>query len=572
MNANQPHTGRRWVQPSTAHPDFHHTDHFTMSVYEKGEKDAAVVVKDPSTYEDSEGALPGEPAQHGLQRQMKNRHIAMISIGGVIGTGIFLGTATSLRNGGPVGLLLGYFVVCSICYCIMLSVGEMASFLPIPGGHITFAERFVDSAWSAAVGFMYWYGWLILQPAEISAAAVLINYWNKTINKAVWISMCLFVVWFINALGAGAYGEAEFIFASIKVITITGLIILGIILDLGGGPTHDRIGFRYWKHPGPFAQFDDISGAKGRFLGWFAVLTQAAFSLTGTEVVAIAGAECKNPRRNIPKAIKRVYVRLILFYLCGVTVIGLLVPYTDPGLDLTDATAAASPFVIAINHAGIKILPSIINACLLTSAWSAANSQLYCSSRALYSLALNGNAPKIFLKVNKRGLPWVSLIFCGAFGLLSYMDLDDGSGRVFGWFSNMTAIAGLLSWFGIAVTYVRFRKGFRAQGIDRRTLPYRAPFQPYAAWYAGTMCFLICLLSGWNVFLSNSWSTATFITTYLPLVLFPLTYILVRILRRTRWVRPEDMDFKSGLEEVMAASFEEPPPRNAVERIWGWIM
>lgn len=181
----------------------------------------------------------------------------------------------------------------------------------------------------------------------------------------------------------GAYGEAEFVFASIKVITITGLIILGIVLDLGGGPNHDRLGFRYWKHPGPFNQYNGIKGSKGRFLAWWAVMTQAAFSFIGTEIVAIAGGETRNPRRNIPKAIKRVYVRILLFYIGGVTIIGLLVPYTDNGLNLKDSTAAKSPFVIAMQHAGIKGLPSLLNACFLTSAWSAASSDLYSSSRAL---------------------------------------------------------------------------------------------------------------------------------------------------------------------------------------------
>ncbi len=186
-----------------------------------------------------------------------------------------------------------------------------------------------------------------------------------------------------NILHAGAYGECEFVFASLKVITITGLIILGIVLDLGGGPNHDRIGFRYWKNPGPFTQFSDIAGSKGRFLAWWAVMTQAAFSFLGTEIVAIAAGEAKNPRRNIPKAIRRVYIRILLFYIGGVTIIGLLVPSNNPDLNLTQSDAAKSPFVIAIKAAGIKGLPSVINAVLLTSAWSAASSDLYTSSRAL---------------------------------------------------------------------------------------------------------------------------------------------------------------------------------------------
>ncbi|KAJ3479841.1 hypothetical protein NLI96_g8777 [Meripilus lineatus] len=437
-------------------------------------------------------------AQHGtLKRQLKNRHIAMISIGGVIGTGLFLGTASSLQNGGPIGLLLGYTVVGTICYSVMVSLGEMVAYLPIPGGHIKLAERFVDPAFSFVMGWNYWYNWAIILPAELSAAAVLINYWNHTVNNAAWITICLVVVVIINMFGAGVYGECEFIFASIKVITITGLIILGIVLDLGGGPNHDRIGFRYWKHPGPFAQFNGISGSKGQFLGWWAVMTQAAFSFIGTEIVAIAAGEAKNPRRNLPKAIKRVYVRILLFYIGGVTIIGLLVPYTDEGLNLKVSNAGKSPFVIAINHAGIKGLPSVINAALLTSAWSAASSDLYTSSRAL-------------------------------------------------------SIAGLMTWFGISFTYIRFHKGFKVQGYDRSKLPYASKLQPFAAWYAMIACLVICFFSGWQVFLRDSWDTANFVTNYLPLALFPVLYIGAKLWRRTPVVKPADMDFVSGLAEIEA--------------------
>ncbi|KAG6901843.1 hypothetical protein C0995_007229 [Termitomyces sp. Mi166 len=490
-----------------------------------------------------------------LVRQLKNRHIAMISIGGVIGTGLFLGTATALQNGGPVGLLLGYIVMGSICYSVMISLGEMIAYLPIPGGHIKLAERFVNPALSFTMGWNYWYNWVIILPAELSASAVLIGLWSD-VNPAVWITVTMVVTITINFLGAGAYGEAEFIFASIKVITIVGLIILGIVLDLGGGPSHDRIGFRYWKHPGPFAQFADIPGSKGRFLAWWAVMTQAAFSFIGTEIVAIAAGEAKNPRRNLPRAIKRVYIRICLFYILGTFIIGLLVPYTSKGLDLTDGTAASSPFVIAINSAGIKALPSIINACLLTSAWSAASSDLYTSS---HGLAEAGNAPKIFLKTSKNGLPWVSLVFCSAFALLSYMGVNSGAGRVFGWFANMTSVAGLLTWFGISFTYTRFYQGLVAQGYDRSKLPFASKLQPYAA-------------CGWKVFLKDNWATDTFVTNYLPLALFPLLYITARFYIRKPMVNPGDMDFVTNIAEIEAETYDDPPPRNKLEAFWQWLM
>jgi amino acid transporter len=498
----------------------------------------------------------------------------MISIGGVIGTGLFLSTATSLMNGGPIGLLLGYIVVGSICFSVMISLGEMIAYLPIPGGHIKLAERFFDPALSFTMGWNYWFNWTIVLPAELSAASVLFDFWIKPakVNNAVWITICLIVTIVINMLGAGVYGECEFIFASIKVITITGLIILGIVLDLGGGPTHDRIGFRYWKDPGPFVQFNGIAGAKGQFLGFWAVLTQAGFSFIGTEIVAIAAGEAKNPRRNLPKAIKRVYIRILLFYIGGTTIIGLLVPSNDPDLNLKSGDAASSPFVIAIKRAGIKGLPSVINAALVTSAWSAASSDLYTSSRALFGLAISGSAPKIFRWTNSKGIPYPAIIFCSMFALLAYMGVKKGSGLVFQWFSNMTAVAGLMTWFGISITYIRFYQGFKLQGFDRATLPYASKLQPYAAYYAAAGCWIICFFSGWRVFLKGEWDTATFVTNYLPFGLFPVLYITWKFKTGVPIVKPADMDFITGLDEIEADTYDEPPPKNKLEAFWGWLM
>ncbi|KAJ8084954.1 hypothetical protein PM082_003731 [Marasmius tenuissimus] len=507
-----------------------------------------------------------------LARELKNRHVAMISIGGVIGTGLFLGTATSLRDGGPIGLLLGYIIVGSVCWSVMISLGEMVSYLPIPGGHIKLSERFVDPALSFAMGWNYWYNWTIGLPTELAAAAVLIDYWTKSDKlNPLWISICLAVVIAINVMGAGAYGEAEFVFASIKVITIVGLIILGIVLDLGGGPNHDRIGFRYWKDPGPFAQFNGIEGAKGRFLGWWAVMSQAAFSFIGSEIVAIAAGEAKNPRRNIPRAIKRVYIRILLFYIGGTFIIGLLVKHTEPDLNL-GSTAGASPFVIAIRNAGIDGLPSVINAALLTSAWSAASSYLYTGSRALYGLGATGNAPSFVLRTTKRGLPYIAIAICSVFSGLAYMAVSAGAGKVFGWFQNMCSIAGLLTWFAISVTYLRFYAGLKVQGYDRSKLPFYSRLQPYAAWYCMVMTMLICVLSGWKVFLKGNWATDVFITSYLPLAAFPIMYLGAKFVRKTKIVRPEEMDFVTGLAEIEAESYDEPPPKNRFEGFWRWLM
>lgn len=355
------------------------------------------------------------------------------------------------------------------------------------------------------------------------------------------------------------------------MLTIVGLIILGIIISAGGGPEGEVIGFKYWSNPGALNQYEGIAGALGRFLGFWAVLTQAAFSFIGTEIVAIAAGEAKNPRRNIPRAIKKVFIRILIFYLGGTFVIGIICPSNSP--DLKNSGVAKSPFVIAIKQAGIPVLPSIINACLLTSAWSAASSDLYTSSRALYGLALTRQAPQIFARTTKRGLPYISLSFCTLFAGLAYMALQSTAYTVFNYLANLTAAAGLLTWWGINFTYIRFSKGLKAQGIDRRTLPYwsYANKGQFASYYAITLISIILFFSSYSVFLNvngkSNWDAPTFVTNYLPVFLFPVLWIGWKFFKKTHFVRPHEMDFFSGIEQIEAEEVEDTPPRNMLEKI-----
>ena len=222
---------------------------------------------------------------------------------------------------------------------------------------------------------------------------------------AAWISIIIAAVVALNTFVVSIYGEAEFIFASIKIITIVGLIIFAFIVDLGGGPKHDRLGFRYWNNPGAMKPYI-ADGTTGRFLGFFSTLVNAAFAYSGVELVAVAGGESENPRRNIPKAVRRVFWRILFFYVLGSLAIGVLIPYNEQRLlDAIHNKApggAASPWVVAIYSAGVPVLPSIVNAVILTSATSSANAFLYTGSRYLYALAQNGQAPRFLLTCSKK--------------------------------------------------------------------------------------------------------------------------------------------------------------------------
>ncbi|KAF9788247.1 amino acid transporter [Thelephora terrestris] len=482
-----------------------------------------------------------------LHRGLKNRHAQMISIGGVIGTGLFLGTAKSLAAGGPLGLLLGYLIVSSACVSVMLCLGELTTLLPVPGGQITLAGRFVDPAMAFAMGWNYWYSWVVALPSELSATAILINYWDNKVNNAAWITMTGVVVIVINFLGTRAFGECEFWFASVKVITIIGLIILGLVIDLGGAPDHDRLGFRYWHNPGALTQYHDIPGATGRFAGFWSVLIGAAYAFLGTEILGMTAAETHNPTKNIPIAVRGVWVRILLFYILGVFMLGLICPYNDPGLVTDTGNAASSAWVIAIQRSGIKVLPHIANACFLTSAWSAGSSDLYTSSRALYGLAKTGQAPKIFARTNSRGTPIFSLALCAILGALSYMGVSESSSTVFNWFSNMSAVSGMFNWLGICLTGIRFRQGLKAQGISLESLPWHSKLTPYAAWWGLTWTVVIIIFADWGVFLKGNWNTASFITNYFPIPFFFIMFFGYKFWYKTKWIPASEMDFVTGV-------------------------
>jgi yeast amino acid transporter len=235
-------------------------------------------------------------------------------------------------------------------------------------------------------------------------------------------------------------------------------------------------------------------------LGFFSCLIRAAFAFIGSEMTAIASAETANPRKAVPSAIRTVWIRLLLFYMCSSFLIGLLVSPTNPSLNL-GSTAAKSPFVIAMKEAGINVLPSIVNAALLSSAWSAGCADMYISSRALYGLYNRGQAPSFVGKTRADGLPWVCVAIGAAFSLLSFLAGARGqAGVVFNYFANMTSICGMITWSCILFIFIRWQKGLAVHGIDRNTLAYKAPFQPYLTYYGFALTIVVILLGGFSAF------------------------------------------------------------------------
>jgi len=305
----------------------------------------------------------------------------------------------------------------------------------------------------------------------------------------------------------------------------------------------------------------------------------AAFSYGGMELVAVAAGEAENPRKNIPKAVRRVFWRILFFYVLGSLAIGVLVASDDPHLLSAQKNgapgAAQSPWVIGIENAGIAVLPSIINAVILTSASSSANAFLYTGSRYLYALAQNRQAPAVFLKCSRTGVPYWSVLATASVGLLTYLSASKNAGAAlaFEWFQNLVTIASLFTWGSILIAYLKFYKALKAQGVDRDTLVFKSKFQPYTAWFSLIYFAVVLLLNGFNVFVTGNWDVSDFIAAYIGIPIYFILFGFWKILKRTKWRSPLEADLFSGKEVIDAedAQWPEQTPRNFFERVWFWI-
>lgn len=468
----------------------------------------------------------------------------------------------------------------SVLFFVMNMLGEMTTFLPLPGnGAQSFVNDYFDPSLGFAIGYNYWYAFSMLIASEVTAAAMVIQYWNTTINIAVWITIFLGVIVGLNMSSVKYFGEAEFYFASLKLIAITGLIILGVVLFFGGGPTHDRLGFRYWTNGGAFKQFLR-PGDTGRFLGvWYAIIKSGFAFICSPELVSIAGGECQKPRRNIPKACNRFIYRLCFFYIFGTLVIGVIVNSSSnrllkPGGDSNDTSA--SPFVIGIQNAGIPVLNHIINAVILTSAASAGNSFCYSASRSLYSMAVKGLAPRCFANVNRLGVPYYCVGVSSLVGCLAYLNCSSSSASVFTWFSNIATISGFISWIAVAMAYLRWRKAVKFHNLEDR-ITYRTILQPFGAYYVIGLIGLVTLTNGFSVFFD--FNAADFIASYITFPIVIVLYFGHKLYNYfvhgvTRWITPlAEVDLMTGLDliEEEDASTPDRAPKNFMERVWFWI-
>ncbi|QQK40047.1 Amino acid/polyamine transporter I [Penicillium digitatum] len=314
------------------------------------------------------------------RRGLKQRHIQMIALAGTIGTGLFLAIGISLARGGPLSMLLAYCFVGMLTCCMVFPAAELSALVPLSGGIIRHAEWFVDPALAFAQAWNIVYANSILLPAEMVTCAVIIDFWS-VVNYAAWVRVLDALLIIRNLLLVNLNGKLEVVFAISKVALVVGVKIWNVFITSGAGPQGYPVGFRFWRDPGPFAQFLGIDGSWGRLLGFWRVLNSAAYAFSNVENISVAAAEMQNPRHNIPKAAKRVFWRILTFNLITIFRMGLVVPSNDTELLSNSGDIRASPFAIADTNVGITVVSLIINAVVVTSAWGAGNSAMLVGTR-----------------------------------------------------------------------------------------------------------------------------------------------------------------------------------------------
>ncbi|AEX53585.1 aromatic amino acid transporter AroP [Rahnella aquatilis] len=384
-----------------------------------------------------------------LKRGLKNRHIQLIALGGAVGTGLFLGSASVIQSAGP-GIILGYAIAGFIAFLIMRQLGEMVVEEPVAGSFSHFAYKYWGGFAGFASGWNYWVLYVLVAMAELTAVGKYIQFWWPEIPT--WASAAVFFVLInaINLTNVKVFGEMEFWFAIIKVVAVVAMILFGgwlLFSDTAGPQATVR---NLWEQGGFLPH-----GMTGLVM----MMAIIMFSFGGLELVGITAAEADNPETSIPKATNQVIYRILIFYVGSLAVLLSLMPWTRVGPD-------TSPFVLIFHDLGDALVANALNVVILTAALSVYNSCVYCNSRMLFGLAQQGNAPKALLNVDKRGVPVASILVSAATTALCVLINYLMPGEAFGLLMALVVSALVINWAMISLAHIKFRQAKRREGVE----------------------------------------------------------------------------------------------------------
>ncbi|KAL4745903.1 hypothetical protein BDW72DRAFT_198215 [Aspergillus terricola var. indicus] len=496
-----------------------------------------------SSSEANGSSTPIDPDNVGYHRSLTRRKVMMMTFGAGIGTGLWVGTGQALHYAGPAGLAVTYTLTAIIVYAQYCSIGEMTTYLPVHGGFIRQCAEFVDPAFGFAIGINFWFAWVMIIPAEITAAVSVLQFWPATdaVPLAAYITIFLTVMTLANVFHVKVYGYIEYYMSFIKCAAVVLMICFLFIMASGGiAATHGPLVFSYWKHPGAFN--NGVKGIAKSFV-------QAAFSFGGGEHIAVIAGEVASPRTTIRKTLRPVFWRMFTFFVVNIWLVGMCVPYDDSDL-INGSGTLGSPFVIAVKRADVWGLAHAINGFIFLSVISCGVTSVYVASRSLTALADLGLVHGALGKKDAAGRPWVAIAFSLAIGGgLCYLNVDSTGSIVYGWFSSLVAIATLFQWASIYIAHLRFRTGLCTQGRDLADLPFKGLLTPYAQYFS---LLIVLFIFGCEFYLAcfpfgEKGSAKSFFSTYLAAPLFFFDYGAYKWWFKTKIVQPSEMDFSAAV-------------------------
>ena len=413
----------------------------------------------------------------GLRRELKARHLTMIAIGGSIGTGLFVASGATISQAGPGGALLSYMLIGLMVYFLMTSLGELAAYMPVSGSFATYGQNYVEEGFGFALGWNYWYNWAVTIAVDLVAAQLVMSWWFPDTPGWIWSALFLGVIFLLNYISVRGFGEAEYWFSLIKVTTVIVFIIVGVLMIIGIFKGAQPAGWSNWTiGEAPFA---------GGFAAMIGVAMIVGFSFQGTELIGIAAGESEDPAKNIPRAVRQVFWRILLFYVFAILIISLIIPYTDPSLLRNDVK----------------------------------------------DISVSGGVP--------RNALYATTVIAG----LCFLTSMFGNQTVYLWLLNTSGMTGFIAWLGIAISHYRFRRGYVLQGHDINDLPYRSGFFPLGPIFAFILCLIITLGQNYEAFLKDTIDWGGVAATYIGIPLFLIIWFGYKLIKGTHFVRYSEMKF-----------------------------